>query len=133
MRASATEPTWPLAGWWRKARPWASSRRSASANPGTQLTLRTFHIGGIAGRIAEQTQKTVKYPGGRLSRGFAWSRGRSGRDIVISRKAEFLLLDEGDRVRSRFGVPYGAELHVKDGDLVQAAARHLSSGIRTRT
>ena len=31
--------------------------------PGTQLTLRTFHIGGIAGRIAEQTQKTVKYPG----------------------------------------------------------------------
>ena len=90
--------------------------------PGTQLTLRTFHIGGIAGRIAEQTQKTVKYQGRATFKNLRVVRGRSGRDIVISRKAEFLLLDEGDRVRSRFGVPYGAEVHVKDGDPVQAGA-----------
>jgi DNA-directed RNA polymerase subunit beta' len=48
--------------------------------------------------------------------------GRSGRDIVISRKSEFLLLDEGDRVRSRFGVPYGAELKVAEGDMVAPGA-----------
>ena len=90
--------------------------------PGTQLTLRTFHIGGIAGRIAEQTQKTVKYPGKATFKGLRFVRGRSGKDIVISRKSEFLLLDEGDRVRSRFGVPYGAELNVVDGDMVQPGA-----------
>jgi DNA-directed RNA polymerase subunit beta' len=49
-------------------------------------------------------------------------RGRSGKDIVISRKSEFLLLDEGDRVRSRFGVPYGAELQVHEGDMVEPGA-----------
>jgi len=87
--------------------------------PGTQLTLRTFHIGGIAGRIAEQTQKTVKYGGTATFKGLRTVTGRENRDVVISRKAEFLLLDEGDRVRSRFGVPYGATLRVKPGSEVQ--------------
>jgi DNA-directed RNA polymerase subunit beta' len=90
--------------------------------PGTQLTLRTFHIGGIAGRIAEQTQKVVKYPGRCTFKGLRVVSGRGDKAIVISRKAEFLLLDEGDRVRSRFGVPYGAELHVKEGDEIDAGA-----------
>jgi DNA-directed RNA polymerase subunit beta' len=88
--------------------------------PGTQLTLRTFHIGGIAGRIAEQTQKTVKYPGQATFKGLRTVTGRHGKSVVISRKSEFLLLDEGDRVRSRFGVPYGAELNVTPGDQVEA-------------
>ncbi|HEU4928633.1 MAG TPA: DNA-directed RNA polymerase subunit beta' [Candidatus Krumholzibacteria bacterium] len=90
--------------------------------PGTQLTLRTFHIGGVAGRIAEQTRKTVKYPGKATFKGLRTVTGRSGRDIVISRKSEFLLLDEGDRVRSRFGVPYGAELQVHESQLVESGA-----------
>jgi DNA-directed RNA polymerase subunit beta' len=90
--------------------------------PGTQLTLRTFHIGGVAGRIAEQTRKTVKYPGKATFKGLRFVKGRSGKDIVISRKSEFLLLDEGDRVRSRFGVPYGAELQVHEGDMVEPTA-----------
>jgi len=86
--------------------------------PGTQLTLRTFHIGGIAGRIAEQTQKRIKYPGVASFVNLRSVSGRKGREVVISRKAEFRLLDERDRVRSRFGVPYGAVVHVKDGDEV---------------
>jgi DNA-directed RNA polymerase subunit beta' len=90
--------------------------------PGTQLTLRTFHIGGIAGRIAEQTEKLVKYPGRATFKDLRVISGRTGVDVVISRKSEFLLLDEGDRVRSRFGVPYGAELLVKDGDNVEPGA-----------
>ena len=88
--------------------------------PGTQLTLRTFHIGGIAGRIAEQTQKIVKYPGRVTFKDLRVVTGRHKNTVVISRKAEFLLLDEGDRVRSRFGVPYGADLRVKEGDSVEA-------------
>ncbi len=87
--------------------------------PGTQLTLRTFHIGGIAGRIAEQTQKTVKYPGKATFRNLRTVTGRGGNEIVISRKGEFMLLDEGDRVRTRFGVPYGAELRVKEGQMIE--------------
>ena len=90
--------------------------------PGTQLTLRTFHIGGIAGRIAEQTQKIVKYPGRVTFKDLRVVTGRNNNTVVISRKAEFLLLDEGDRVRSRFGVPYGADLRVKEGDSVEANA-----------
>jgi DNA-directed RNA polymerase subunit beta' len=89
--------------------------------PGTQLTLRTFHIGGIAGRIAEQTQKMVKYPGKATFKGLRTVTGRRGKEIVISRKSEFLLLDEGDRVRSRFGVPYGAELNVTPDSMVEPA------------
>jgi DNA-directed RNA polymerase subunit beta' len=90
--------------------------------PGTQLTLRTFHIGGIAGRIAEQTQKTVKYAGTTTFKNLRTVTGRENREIVISRKAEFLLLDEGDRVRSRFGVPYGAQLSVTPGAEVEPGA-----------
>jgi DNA-directed RNA polymerase subunit beta' len=83
--------------------------------PGTQLTLRTFHIGGIAGRIAEQTQKITKHEGKITFRKLRAVKGRSGKEIVLTRKSEVLLLDEGDRVRSRFGVPYGAELQVEEG------------------
>jgi DNA-directed RNA polymerase subunit beta' len=90
--------------------------------PGTQLTLRTFHIGGIAGRIAEQTQKAVKYPGRATFKNLRVVTGRSDAQIVLSRKAEFVLLDEGDRVRSRFGVPYGARLLVGEDESVEAGA-----------
>jgi DNA-directed RNA polymerase subunit beta' len=88
--------------------------------PGTQLTLRTFHIGGIAGRIAEATQKMVKYSGRASFKGLRTVTGREGREIVVSRKAEFRLLDDGDRVRSRFGVPYGAELRVENKSMVKS-------------
>ncbi len=82
--------------------------------PGTQLTLRTFHIGGTASRIVEQSRKISKYDGEVTFKNLRAVKGRSGKRIVISRKSEVLILDEGDRVRSRFGVPYGAELLVKE-------------------
>jgi DNA-directed RNA polymerase subunit beta' len=87
--------------------------------PGTQLTLRTFHIGGIASRIAEQTQKISKYSGAIAYRNLRAVKKEGGRSVVISRKAEVLILDEGDRVRSRFGVPYGAELLLDEGSRVE--------------
>ena len=92
--------------------------------PGTQLTLRTFHIGGTASRIVEQTQKFSNHSGRISFRNLRFVKSQSGQDlvpreIVVSRKSEVLILDEGDRVRSRFGVPYGAELFKKEGDTVQ--------------
>ncbi len=92
--------------------------------PGTQLTLRTFHIGGTASRIVEQTQKFSNHSGRISFRNLRYVKSQSGpdlapREIVVSRKSEVLILDEGDRVRSRFGVPYGAELMKKEGDTVQ--------------
>ncbi|MFQ5512412.1 MAG: DNA-directed RNA polymerase subunit beta' [Candidatus Krumholzibacteriia bacterium] len=87
--------------------------------PGTQLTLRTFHIGGTASRIVEQSRKISKYEGAITYRNLRSVKGRTGADIVISRKSEVLILDEGERVRSRFGVPYGAELLVKEGATIK--------------
>ncbi|UCH83299.1 MAG: DNA-directed RNA polymerase subunit beta', partial [Candidatus Latescibacterota bacterium] len=83
--------------------------------PGTQLTLRTFHIGGTASRIVEQTQKISNHVGTITFKNLRSVKGSNGRDVVISRKSEVLILDEGDRVRSRFGVPYGAELLLEEG------------------
>ena len=83
--------------------------------PGTQLTLRTFHIGGTASRIVEQSKKISQFEGVVTFKRLRSVEGRDGHDIVISRNAEVLLLDEGDRVRARFGVPYGAVLFVKEG------------------
>jgi DNA-directed RNA polymerase subunit beta' len=87
--------------------------------PGTQLTLRTFHIGGTASRIVEQSKKISKYEGVVTFRRLRSVAGRKGRQVVISRKAEVLILDTGDRVRSRFGVPYGAELLVTEGETIE--------------
>ncbi len=88
--------------------------------PGTQLTLRTFHVGGIASRIAEHTQKETNHPGAvELSR-VKMITNRGGDIIAISRKGEVLIRDQkSDRIRARFGVPYGATLRVKEGEQVE--------------
>ena len=91
--------------------------------PGTQLTLRTFHVGGTAARIAEQTQKTTKHPGIVEFRNIKTVTNKEGRVLAISRKGEILIRDEAsDRIRARFGVPYGAILTVKDKDKVEKDA-----------
>jgi len=91
--------------------------------PGTQLTLRTFHVGGTAARIAEQTQKTSKHPGIVEFRNIKTVTNKEGRVLAISRKGEILIRDEAsDRIRARFGVPYGAILTVKDKDKVEKDA-----------
>jgi len=91
--------------------------------PGTQLTLRTFHVGGTAARIAEQTQKTTKHAGVIEFKNIKTVTNKEGKVLAISRKGEILVRDESsDRVRARLGVPYGAVLVVKDGDRVDRGA-----------
>ncbi len=88
--------------------------------PGTQLTLRTFHVGGTASRIAEHTQKTTNHPGVVEFSKLKTVINRAGEEVAVSRKGEALIRDERDEhVRARFGVPYGAVLRVKEKELVK--------------
>ncbi len=83
--------------------------------PGTQLTLRTFHIGGTAEQIAGQSQATSKYNGfAKFNRVQTISRN-DGVKVVKNRSGEIQILDKNDRALGRYVVPYGAELSVKDG------------------
>ncbi|MFH1008747.1 MAG: DNA-directed RNA polymerase subunit beta' [Candidatus Latescibacterota bacterium] len=85
--------------------------------PGTQLTLRTFHIGGMSSRIAEQSKVTVKRTGKvRYEEVHYVDQGE--KRIVVGRKGEIEVLDSDDIQRARYQVPYGAVLSVKDGQTV---------------
>jgi DNA-directed RNA polymerase subunit beta' len=88
--------------------------------PGTQLTLRTFHVGGTASRIAEHTQKQANHAGVVMLSGIKTVVNRAKEQIAISRKGEVIIRDaESDRVRARLGVPYGAVLHVQEGSVIE--------------
>jgi len=87
--------------------------------PGTQLTLRTFHIGGTAARIAAQTQRKSKLKGTVGFERVTTVQSPDGSIVVTSREGQLLMRTEEDRVRSRLAVPYGAQLHVTDGQEVK--------------
>lgn len=88
--------------------------------PGTQLTLRTFHIGGTAARIAAQTQRKSKIDGViALDRVTVVDTPKEER-IVTSREGQILLKTEDGHVRSRLSVPYGADLEVVEGQEIEA-------------
>ncbi|MGD8497008.1 MAG: DNA-directed RNA polymerase subunit beta', partial [Gemmatimonadales bacterium] len=87
--------------------------------PGTQLTLRTFHIGGTAARIAAQTQRKSKLEGTVGFERIVSVETPDGTHVVTSREGQILMRTEGDRVRSRLAVPYGATLHVEDDQEVK--------------
>ena len=91
--------------------------------PGTQLTLRTFHVGGTASRIAEQTQKTTNHPGIVQFKSIKTVVDRNKNVIAVGRKGEILIRDEkSERIRARLGVPYGAALKVRENDRVEKDA-----------
>jgi DNA-directed RNA polymerase subunit beta' len=86
--------------------------------PGTQLTLRTFHIGGTAARIAEQSRVVAKIEGSVVFEGIRYVTQSSGEMKVLSRDGTILLHDEEGRLRSRYNVPYGSSLKVSDKNKV---------------
>ncbi|HKW09064.1 MAG TPA: DNA-directed RNA polymerase subunit beta' [Gemmatimonadaceae bacterium] len=91
--------------------------------PGTQLTLRTFHIGGTAARIAEQTARKSKVPG-TIEYGdrLVVVTNAEGQSVVTSYEGEILIKSSSDRdagVAARLQVPLGAILMVKDGEEVK--------------
>jgi DNA-directed RNA polymerase subunit beta' len=87
--------------------------------PGTQLTLRTFHIGGAAQKGAEQSNIEAQMEAHVAFKNMISSKNSAGDHVVISRKAEISLIDTNGRERVSYKVPYGAKLRVEAGDLVK--------------
>ena len=89
--------------------------------PGTQLTMRTFHIGGAASRSASASQLEGKSAGTiRFLPSMRYITNVKGEPVAISRNGEVLIVDDNQRERERHKVPYGATLAVKDGQVVKA-------------
>jgi DNA-directed RNA polymerase subunit beta' len=89
--------------------------------PGTQLTMRTFHIGGAASRTAVASQVESKSNGVvRYESGMRYVTNQRGDLIAISRNGEVVIADENNRERERHKVPYGAMLLSRDGETVKA-------------
>ena len=86
--------------------------------PGTQLTLRTFHIGGTASRIAQQSQIVTKRPGKAQFNNLIYVEYGDEGLVAVGRNGEIQLLDDHGRSKARYQVPYGALLKVKEGEEV---------------
>jgi len=83
--------------------------------PGTQLTMRTFHIGGAAQKIAEKNSIEAPIAGTFKLENARVITAKDGTSIVLSRSGEAILLDELNQERFRQKIPYGAKLYAKDG------------------
>ncbi|WP_010519807.1 DNA-directed RNA polymerase subunit beta' [Croceivirga radicis] len=88
--------------------------------PGTQLTLRTFHVGGIAGNISEENKLEAKFSGKAEIEDLRLVQGENGEgekvDIVISRTSEIKIVDEKTGITlSTNNIPYGSILQIKNG------------------
>jgi len=89
--------------------------------PGTQLTMRTFHIGGAASRAASVNNIQIKSTGKiRLHNLKTVTQKESGNLVAVSRSGEVTVLDSAGRERERYRVPYGAVMTFGDGDAVSA-------------
>ncbi|MBI5511702.1 MAG: DNA-directed RNA polymerase subunit beta' [Deltaproteobacteria bacterium] len=88
--------------------------------PGTQLTMRTFHIGGIASGRAVQSQLESRGAGVVRYLGLNTVTKKDQTIVVMNRSGEVAIVDDGGRERERYGVNYGARLLVKEGQKVEA-------------
>ncbi len=88
--------------------------------PGTQLTMRTFHIGGAASRAAAVDNITVKTTGSVKFSNLKHVEQTSGSLVAVSRSGEISVLDPHGRERERYKLPYGATINVKDGAEIKA-------------
>jgi DNA-directed RNA polymerase subunit beta' len=88
--------------------------------PGTQLTMRTFHIGGAASRAASADSVQVKTNGTLRFSNIKTVQHAAGHLVAVSRSGELSVLDPAGRERERYRVPYGAVINAKDGSPVKA-------------
>ncbi|CAG35847.1 DNA-directed RNA polymerase subunit beta' [Desulfotalea psychrophila] len=87
--------------------------------PGTQLTMRTFHIGGTASRSVEQAEIRTHRGGKVAFNNLHYVENSSGVKIVMNRNAEIFVKDEFGRDREKFKVNYGAQVLVKEGEDIE--------------
>ncbi|MFW6137051.1 MAG: DNA-directed RNA polymerase subunit beta', partial [Candidatus Aminicenantaceae bacterium] len=88
--------------------------------PGTQLTMRTFHVGGIAMGGAEKSKLEAKNDGYIKLNNLKHVTNREGNIVVVNRNANIALLDDRGREIEHYQVPYGAKVLVKDGEEVKS-------------
>ncbi|MDI6004978.1 DNA-directed RNA polymerase subunit beta' [Cobetia marina] len=88
--------------------------------PGTQLTMRTFHIGGAASRASAVDSVQVKHGGHVRLHNIKSVERADGKLVVVSRSSALAVADDHGREREFYKLPYGAELSVRDGDKVES-------------
>ncbi len=88
--------------------------------PGTQLTMRTFHVGGTASRKVEQNSLEAKYDGIVKFIGLKTVKKEDGTIIAMNRHGEFIIAEESGREKERYKIVYGATLNLEDGSKVKA-------------
>ncbi len=87
--------------------------------PGTQLTMRTFHIGGTASRVAEQSRLDAKNNGTVRFINLTTVRSKAGDLVAMNRSGSIAVVDDRGREKERYQVVYGAKLKVQDGQQVK--------------
>jgi len=87
--------------------------------PGTQLTMRTFHLGGAASRAVEQSVHTARYDGTLKFKDTQLVANRQGKLTVMNRNGEMIIVDSSGRERDHMKLVYGAILRFKEGDEVK--------------
>src|ERR1700761_3857497 len=87
--------------------------------PGTQLTMRTFHIGGTASRVNEQSKLDAKNNGFVRFINMVTVRAKDGGLVVMNRSGSLAIIDEKGREKERYALVYGAKLRVEDGQEVK--------------
>ncbi|MDR2238814.1 MAG: DNA-directed RNA polymerase subunit beta' [Zoogloeaceae bacterium] len=101
--------------------------------PGTQLTMRTFHVGGAASRAAAASHVEAKSSGTvRFTQNMRYVTNPKGEKVVIARSAEVLVTDDHGRERERHKVPYGTLLAVDDGKHIKAGTQIATWDPHTR-
>jgi DNA-directed RNA polymerase subunit beta' len=95
--------------------------------PGTQLTLRTFHVGGVAGGVSEESNIVARFPGKLEIEDLKTVIGEDADgnkvNIVVSRSTELKLIDVKTGILlSTHNIPYGSSIYVKDGDVLEKGA-----------
>ena len=89
--------------------------------PGTQLTLRTFHVGGVAGNVAAKKDVTTRHEGRLEIEELRTVKDKDGVNIVVGRMAEMRLVEpKSGIVLMNASIPYGSRLYCKDGEIVPA-------------
>ena len=88
--------------------------------PGTQLTMRTFHIGGAASRASAENNVQVKNTGTLKLQNAKFVTNSEGHLVITSRSSELTVIDELGREKERYKVPYGTILNKKDGEVINS-------------
>ncbi|GIR79060.1 MAG: DNA-directed RNA polymerase subunit beta' [Alphaproteobacteria bacterium] len=91
--------------------------------PGTQLTMRTFHIGGAAQSKAEQSSIEASISGKVRLEAASTVKASDGNNVILSRSAELFVTDDKGKDRARYRLQYGAKLFIDDGDAVDAGQK----------